>query len=190
MWHEGGCICGAIHYVVEGAPFRTSVCHCRFCQQRTGSAFAILPVFRTVQVSFTHGMSTICRHISDESGRWLDAEFCAHCGTRLISADAPEGIGEATATISIGTPEKVDTSDRHLSPVDAAAVGDLPDEFAVERAQQHMGEELGVGVRTDLVDEAGDVFVTDLQAKEITQLRTNTGATLVPDTTSRINWIP
>ena len=39
------------------------------------------------------------------------------------------------------------------------------------------------------VDVTGDVFVTDLQAKEITQLRTNTGATLVPDTTSRLNWI-
>jgi pSer/pThr/pTyr-binding forkhead associated (FHA) protein len=55
-----------------------------------------------------------------------DARFCANCGTRLISADAPEGVGEATATISIGTPEKVDTSDRHLSPVDAAAVDALP----------------------------------------------------------------
>jgi Tol biopolymer transport system component len=39
------------------------------------------------------------------------------------------------------------------------------------------------------VDATGDVFVTDLHAKEITQLRTNTGGTLVPDTTSRLNWI-
>jgi hypothetical protein len=40
------------------------------------------------------------------------------------------------------------------------------------------------------VDITGDVCVIDLKTQEITQLRTNTGATLVPDTTSRLNWIP
>ena len=33
---------------------------------------------------------------------------------------------EATATITFGAPEKVETSDRQLSPVDAAAVDALP----------------------------------------------------------------
>jgi pSer/pThr/pTyr-binding forkhead associated (FHA) protein len=60
-----------------------------------------------------------------------DARFCSRCGTALVteSADAPgaTGLDEATATISIGTPpEKADTSDRHLSAVDAAAVDALP----------------------------------------------------------------
>jgi pSer/pThr/pTyr-binding forkhead associated (FHA) protein len=58
-----------------------------------------------------------------------DARFCSRCGTKLVadgSQGAP-GADEATATISIGSaPEKVDTSDRHLSPVDAAAVDALP----------------------------------------------------------------
>jgi len=57
-----------------------------------------------------------------------DARFCANCGTQLVAAGAGQpGADEATATISIGTPsEKSDTSDRHLSPVDAAAVDALP----------------------------------------------------------------
>ncbi len=68
-----------------------------------------------------------------------DARFCSQCGTKLVVDDAgqsgaPTGVqagvpgpDEATATISIGTPpEKADTSDRHLSPVDAAAVDALP----------------------------------------------------------------
>jgi len=57
-----------------------------------------------------------------------DARFCANCGTQLVAAGASQpGADEATATISIGTPsEKTDTSDRHLSPVDAAAVDALP----------------------------------------------------------------
>ena len=56
-----------------------------------------------------------------------DARFCANCGTKLLGDDAAAPADEATATISIGTPsEKADTSDRHLSPVDAAAVDALP----------------------------------------------------------------
>ena len=57
-----------------------------------------------------------------------DARFCANCGTKLLGPDEAEapGADEATATISIGSPEKADTSDRHLSPVDAAAVDALP----------------------------------------------------------------
>ena len=57
-----------------------------------------------------------------------DARFCANCGTPLLAASQGQpGADEATATISIGSPsEKSDTSDRHLNPVDAAAVDALP----------------------------------------------------------------
>lgn len=60
-----------------------------------------------------------------------DARFCSQCGTRLVTPEpaapqAPEGGGESTATISIGTGDKVETSDRQLNPVDAAAVDALP----------------------------------------------------------------
>ena len=62
-----------------------------------------------------------------------DARFCANCGTQLVAAGASQpGADEATATISIGTPsEKSDTSDRHLNPVDAAAVDALPEGHAL-----------------------------------------------------------
>ena len=57
-----------------------------------------------------------------------DARFCATLRHPAASPTADEtgSLDEATATISIGTPEKADTSDRHLSPVDAAAVDALP----------------------------------------------------------------
>lgn len=55
------------------------------------------------------------------------AKFCAECGTRLATdeSSAPSPV-EATATITFGAPDRVDTSDRQLSPVDAAAVDALP----------------------------------------------------------------
>jgi pSer/pThr/pTyr-binding forkhead associated (FHA) protein len=57
-----------------------------------------------------------------------DARFCANCGTQLVAAGASQpGADERPRRSSIGTPtEKSDTSDRHLSPVDAAAVDALP----------------------------------------------------------------
>jgi pSer/pThr/pTyr-binding forkhead associated (FHA) protein len=63
-----------------------------------------------------------------------DARFCSRCGTRLVPVEGAQSPGpdEATATISIGSPpEKADTSDRHLSPVDAAAVDALPPRSAM-----------------------------------------------------------
>ncbi|HET7430192.1 MAG TPA: FHA domain-containing protein [Nocardioides sp.] len=55
------------------------------------------------------------------------AKFCSQCGTRLAPADAPEGVGDSTATISIAGAERSEiSSDRQLNPVDAAAVDALP----------------------------------------------------------------
>jgi pSer/pThr/pTyr-binding forkhead associated (FHA) protein len=57
-----------------------------------------------------------------------DAKFCAQCGTRLVAPGPATGevMGEATATIQIPAGDKVETSDRALNPVDAAAVDALP----------------------------------------------------------------
>ena len=57
-----------------------------------------------------------------------DARFCSQCGTRLATPGpaAGEPAGEATATIQISSADKVETSDRALNPVDAAAVDALP----------------------------------------------------------------
>ena len=43
--HEGGCSCGTVRYQTIGQPARTGVCHCRYCQTRTGPAFGISVYF-------------------------------------------------------------------------------------------------------------------------------------------------
>ncbi|MBB3045038.1 FHA domain-containing protein [Nocardioides soli] len=72
-----------------------------------------------------------------------DARFCAQCGNRLVSPPAPthpgEGAGETTATIQIGSADKVETSDRQLNPVDAAAVDALPAGHALLVVQRGPG---------------------------------------------------
>lgn len=80
--HEGGCICGAVQYAAHGDPLRVSVCHCTWCQRRTGSGFAVEALFEKSQIEVS-GTTSKFRSSSDESGRWLDLEFCAKCGTNI-----------------------------------------------------------------------------------------------------------
>ena len=38
---EGGCICGTLRILISDTPLAVLMCHCRNCQQRTGSAFSL-----------------------------------------------------------------------------------------------------------------------------------------------------
>jgi hypothetical protein len=98
--HEGGCVCGAVRYRVKNAPFRTGVCHCKFCQRRTGSAFGVGVYFRADDVEITRGELKTYEHRSDESGRWLKMQFCPKCGTTVtwLLELFPEGRGVAGGT--------------------------------------------------------------------------------------------
>ena len=80
---EGGCVCGAVRYRVEGEPVRNSVCSCTFCQRRTGSAFGVGCYFKEEDVELVQGELKAYEHRSDESGRWLRFEFCPKCGTQV-----------------------------------------------------------------------------------------------------------
>ncbi|MFO1158121.1 MAG: GFA family protein [Reyranellaceae bacterium] len=79
----GGCVCGSVRFRAIGEPSRITICHCRWCQRRTGTAFGVEAVYATGQVEFIKGETTRYRHVSDESGRWLDIEFCGRCGSNL-----------------------------------------------------------------------------------------------------------
>lgn len=76
-----------------------------------------------------------------------DARFCSQCGSRLVSPDAAPSesagsgtpLGETTATIQFGGADKVETADRQLSPVDAAAVDALPTGHALLVVQKGPG---------------------------------------------------
>ena len=80
---EGGCACGDVRYRTVGDPVLATVCHCKYCQKRTGSAFSEPVMFRIEQVEFSGTARTIYEHQSDESGRWLRMEFCPRCGTTV-----------------------------------------------------------------------------------------------------------
>jgi hypothetical protein len=91
--NTGGCVCGATRFRADGEPLRITICHCTWCQRRTGTAFGTEVVFRDDQVVITGAEIARYRHVSDESGRWLDIEFCRRCGANLgFTLEAAPGI--------------------------------------------------------------------------------------------------
>jgi len=79
--HQGGCLCGEVRYRTTAEPLRVTICHCTFCQKRTGSAFGIGAYFKIEDVDVLQGELRVYEHRSDETGRWLKNEFCPRCGT-------------------------------------------------------------------------------------------------------------
>lgn len=90
---EGGCLCGAIRYRVEGKIEEAAYCHCRTCQRQSASPavpwFSIAPA----QFRYTRGAPKVYR-ASDHAAR----EFCGDCGTYLLFRE-----DDASATLGLNT---------------------------------------------------------------------------------------
>ncbi|MFM9844836.1 MAG: GFA family protein [Dongiaceae bacterium] len=84
----------------RGEPERITVCHCTWCQRRTGTAFGVEAVFQQDRVDIAADALSIYRHISDESGHWPDQQFCPACGTNIgITLESRPGIRTYTASL-------------------------------------------------------------------------------------------
>jgi ubiquinone/menaquinone biosynthesis C-methylase UbiE len=78
---RGGCRCGLVQYTSSEAPSDMTLCHCRACQQLSGSGY--LP-FITIPRKAFHYRSTAPRmlKLSDVAER----SFCSSCGTPITMA--------------------------------------------------------------------------------------------------------
>ena len=75
----GGCLCGAVRYEASEAPFSVCYCHCRLCQQTSGSVAAVGAVFRKETIRFTRGEPKLYK-----SSEIAERGFCARSGSRLV----------------------------------------------------------------------------------------------------------
>lgn len=80
---QGGCVCGTVRFSTDCLPLRVTVCHCTWCQRRTGTAFGTECVFPVEIVKFPDAQPSFYRHKSDISGRWIEQDFCSRCGSNL-----------------------------------------------------------------------------------------------------------
>ena len=77
---EGG-ICGALRYRVSDTPLAVLICHCRNCQQRTGSAFSLSMLTFCKDFQVTSGES-LSRDLPGGSGALHRQHICRECFTR------------------------------------------------------------------------------------------------------------
>lgn len=77
---DGGCICGEVRYRVR-QPQVVLICHCRNCQQRSGSAYAMSMLTYRADFEVLSG-ETLSRDLPGGSGELHRQHICPHCFTR------------------------------------------------------------------------------------------------------------
>lgn len=80
---ESGCLCGDVRFKTTSPPSRVTICHCRFCQRATGSAYLVGPIFLKPDFQLTKGSPSSYDHRSEGSGKVVHVHFCGRCGTKL-----------------------------------------------------------------------------------------------------------
>src|SRR5882724_11370148 len=80
---EGGCLCGAVRYVLTATPHYVYFCHCRDCQRESGSPFVTDMNIDRAALRITVPLTRYTR--TGDSGQWVHRNFCTVCGTTLLT---------------------------------------------------------------------------------------------------------
>jgi len=94
----GGCLCGAIRYIVSKAPEDPLNCHCRMCRKAQGVAFRSRAAVKRSGLTITDGDDHLQAYPSSP-GQWRT--FCRTCGSPIITRfdDYPDCVGLALGTL-------------------------------------------------------------------------------------------
>jgi hypothetical protein len=82
---RGGCLCGAVRYSLGASPLLAYACHCHDCQTRSGSAFALILVLRSADLTITGPIEMA--PVSTPSGRRIELILCPTCRIRILARD-------------------------------------------------------------------------------------------------------
>lgn len=81
--YSGQCACGSVRMRIEAEPVTTRQCWCRQCQQLSGGGATHNVIFPTRAVTLL-GQTGEHSYVA-ASGNTLTHEFCAQCGTPVLS---------------------------------------------------------------------------------------------------------
>lgn len=93
---SGRCRCGAIHYVAEGDPVHSTLCHCSDCRRSAGAPMVGWALFSNDQLRITG------TPVSFQSSDNVIRQFCGTCGTGLFyrnEAIFPDMVDVQTGTL-------------------------------------------------------------------------------------------
>ena len=80
--HTGRCLCGAVQWRLNAHPLAINACHCIDCKKTTGATHVIMLI--APNESFSYSGETQAYRKRADSGRELDIQRCAECGTRIF----------------------------------------------------------------------------------------------------------
>ena len=107
-WVEGGCLCGAVRYRVEGQPLHAGYCHCRMCQRAAGAPVVAWGAWPADRFAWLQGKPG--RFASSAKG---ERSFCPSCGTSLTSVDPGDRRLVEVTLASLDDPSLV-TPEEHI----------------------------------------------------------------------------
>jgi len=80
--HAGGCLCGAVRYVIDGALAPVQLCYCGQCRKAQGSAFAANIPVESASFRLTAGRDQLAEYRASPGKRRV---FCSVCGSPIFS---------------------------------------------------------------------------------------------------------
>jgi hypothetical protein len=108
---EGGCLCGAVRYVLTTTPYYVYFCHCRDCQRESGSPFVTDMNIDRAAVCITGPLTRYTR--TGDSGQSVHRNFCTICGTTLLTEFDVDREHVSIKACSLDDPSWLEP-DRHL----------------------------------------------------------------------------
>jgi hypothetical protein len=96
---EGGCLCGAVRYAVEGRPLLSIICHCRTCRRASGAPSVAWLTFECDKFRLLAGS---LREFPSSTG--VRRSFCGTCGTPVTYTSEQFGDIIDVTTASLDDP--------------------------------------------------------------------------------------
>ena len=121
---DGGCLCGALRYRIDGEPRVVSHCHCGLCRRVSGAPFVTWLTVRKDRVTVTG------EPVWYASSEWARRGFCSACGTHVLAGSQHyERHWDITAG-SLDQPDLI-TPERHVFAGNKVAWIDIADTLPV-----------------------------------------------------------
>lgn len=104
MSHPGGCLCGAVRYIIATEPFGARMCWCRDCQRIASGSATVNVLFPEDAVAITGDLGRFTM-IAD-SGNTVERGFCNVCGAQIYSRTVtPTGLPMRVRAGTLDDPE-------------------------------------------------------------------------------------
>jgi hypothetical protein len=102
------CACGRVEVTVEGEPLLVYVCHCEFCQRRSGNVFIASAQFAEEQVLSVTGETTRYNGLEVDGvgavaiADGINYHFCSVCGSSMFHHNVMPHTGQRLYAVSLG----------------------------------------------------------------------------------------